>query len=59
MTFSVMLKEQDVPKRQLGTIWASEEGQAAAMARELFGERRENVVVKKAEDREIPFSLPG
>ena len=59
MTFSVILLENDKPKKVIGTIWASEETQASAMARDLCkGEEGGQIAVRKcSEDREIPFHL--
>ena len=58
MTFAVTVMEHDKPKK-LGTIWADEEGQAHTLARELFGGEDGQVVVKRAEEREIPLTLPN
>ena len=58
MTFSVILLENDKPKKVIGTIWASEETQASAMARDLCqGEEGKIAVRKSSENREIPFHL--
>jgi hypothetical protein len=58
MTFSVILLENDKPKQVIGTIWASEETQAATMARDLCHTKEGQIAVRKcSEDREIPFNL--
>ena len=59
MTFSVVLLENDKPKKVIGTIWASEETQASALARDLCGkgEKGQIAIRKCSEDREIPFRL--
>jgi hypothetical protein len=56
MTFSVILLENDKPKKIIGTIWANEETQASALARDLCQHQDGQVAVCKcSEDREIPF----
>ena len=58
MTFSVVLLENDKPKKVIGTIWASEETQASALARDFCqGEEGPIAVRKCSEDREIPFRI--
>jgi hypothetical protein len=58
MTFSVILLENDKPKKVIGTIWASEETQASALARDLCQSKEGQIAVRKcSEDREIPFHL--
>ena len=58
MTFSVILLENDKTKKIIGTIWASEETQASAMARDLCKAKEGQISVRKcSEDREIPFHL--
>jgi len=58
MTFSVILLENDQPKKVIGTIWASEETQASAMARDLCKGQEGKIAVRKcSENREIPFRL--
>ena len=58
MTFSVVLVENDKPNKVIGTIWASEETQASALARDLCQVPEGQIAVRKcAEDREIPFRL--
>jgi hypothetical protein len=58
MTFSVILLENDKPKKVIGTIWASEETQASALARDLCQGHEGSIAVRKSsEDREIPFKL--
>ena len=58
MTFSVILLENDKPKKVIGTIWASEETQASAMAHDLCQAPEGQIAVRKcSEDREIPFRL--
>jgi len=58
MTFSVILLENDKPKRIIGTIWANEETQASALANDLCQCKEGKIAVRKcSEDREIPFKL--
>ena len=58
MTFSVILLENDKPKKVIGTIWASEETQASALAHDLCQGKEGQIAVRKcSEDREIPFRL--
>ena len=58
MTFSVILLENDKPKQVIGTIWANEEHQAFALARDLCKSKEGQIAVRKcSEDREIPFKL--
>ena len=58
MTFSVVLLENDKPNKVIGTIWASEETQASAMAHDLCKGQKGQIAVRKcSEDREIPFTL--
>ena len=58
MTFSVILLENDKPKKVIGTIWANEETQASAMARDLCQGQEGKIAVRKCtEDREIPFRI--
>lgn len=58
MTFSVILLENDKPKKVIGTIWANEETQASALAHDLCkGEQGQITVRKCSEDREIPFTM--
>ena len=58
MTFSVVLLEKDKPKKVIGTIWASEETQASALAQHFCqGEKGQIAIRKSSEDREIPFKL--
>lgn len=58
MTFSVLLMEDNKPKKVIGTVWASEESLAATMARAFLpAQEQEKVVVRKIEQREIPFRL--
>jgi hypothetical protein len=58
MTFSVV-SVADNREKVVGTIWAAAEQEAQAMASSLF-ERTEQdtrVVVRRAEEREIPLRL--
>jgi hypothetical protein len=58
MTFSVV-SVADNREQVVGTIWAAAEQEAQAMASSLF-ERTEQdprVVVRRAEEREIPLRL--
>jgi hypothetical protein len=58
MTFSVILLENDKPNKVIGTIWATEETQASALARDLCQSQHGQIAVRKcSEDREIPFKL--
>ncbi len=57
MTFSVLLVENNQPKKVIGTVWANEEGQAAAIARAVCNCEQDKVVVRKAEETEIPLNL--
>jgi len=58
MTFSVILLENDKPKKIIGTIWANEETQASALAHDLCQGQEGQIAVRKcSEDREIPFRL--
>ena len=58
MTFAV-LTVGDNREKVVGTIWAAAEAEAQAMASSLFEEqnRDERVVVRRAEEREIPLRL--
>ena len=58
MTFAV-LTVGDNREKGVGTIWAAAEAEAQAMASSLFQEqnRDERVVVRRAEEREIPLRL--
>ena len=60
MTFTVVTVS-DNRERMLGTIWASGESDAQQMASTLFpdnGEpRSDRLVVRRAEEREIPLRL--
>jgi len=58
MTFSVILLENDKANKVIGTIWANEETQACALARDLCQGHEGPIAVRKcSEDREIPFKL--
>ena len=58
MTFSVILLENDQPKKVIGTIWANDQMQASAMARDLCQSTEGQIAVRQcSEDREIPFRL--
>jgi hypothetical protein len=58
MTFSVVLLENDKPMKVIGTIWANEETQASALAREFCQSQEGQITVRKADEvREIPFRL--
>jgi hypothetical protein len=57
MTFFVILLENDKPKKVIGTIWATEETQASALARDLCQGQGAIAVRKCSEDREIPFKV--
>jgi hypothetical protein len=58
MTFSVILLENDQPKKVIGTIWANDQMQASALARDLCQSTEGQIAVSKcSEDREIPFRL--
>jgi hypothetical protein len=58
MTFAV-LTVGDNREKVVGTIWAAAEAEAQAMASSLLQEqnRDERVVVRRAEEREIPLRL--
>ena len=60
MTFTVVTVS-DNRERMLGTIWAAGESEAEQVASSLFpdhGESRpERLVVRRAEEREIPLRL--
>ena len=58
MTFSVVTVA-DNREKIVGTIWAAAEQEAQAMASSLFENARpeERVVVRRAEEREIPLRL--
>src|SRR5687768_3004006 len=47
MTFSVILLENDKPKKVIGTIWANEETQASALARDLCKSEEGPIAVRK------------
>jgi hypothetical protein len=58
MTFSVILLENDQPKKVIGTIWANDQIQASALARDLCQIKEGQIAVRQcSEDREIPFRL--
>lgn len=58
MTFSVVLLENDKPKKIIGTIWANEESQASTLAHYLCKSTEGPIAVRKcSEDREIPFKM--
>ena len=58
MTFAVLTVGNNREK-VVGTIWAAAEAEAQAMASSLLQEqnRDERVVVRRAEEREIPLRL--
>jgi hypothetical protein len=58
MTFSV-LTVGDNREKVVGTIWAAAEAEAQAMANSLLREenRDERLIVRRAEEREIPLRL--
>ena len=58
MTFSVVAVA-DNREKIVGTIWAAAEVEAQAMARTLFEavKPEERVVIRRAEEREIPLRL--
>jgi hypothetical protein len=58
MTFSVV-SVADNREQVVGTIWAAAEQEAQAMAASLFErtEQEARVVVRRAEEREIPLRL--
>jgi hypothetical protein len=60
MTFTVVTVSEN-RERMLGTIWAAGESDAQQMASTLFPEsgesRPERLVVRRAEEREIPLRL--
>lgn len=57
MTFAVVQMENGMPKKVVGTIWASEESQATMVARDLCGREGREVSVRRTEEREIPLKL--
>jgi hypothetical protein len=58
MTFSVV-SVADNREQVVGTIWAAAEQEAQAMAASLFekSEQDPRVIVRRAEEREIPLRL--
>ena len=58
MTFSVV-SVADNREQVVGTIWAAAEQEAQAMAAYLFerSEQDPRVIVRRAEEREIPLRL--
>ena len=58
MTFSVVTVA-DNREKVVGTIWAAAEQEAQAMAASLFNQSPEDgrVIVRRAEEREIPLRL--
>ena len=59
MTFAVVtVAAGETRETVVGTIWAAAEPEAQDLARSLFDEtRHERVVVRRAEEREIPLRL--
>jgi hypothetical protein len=58
MTFSVILLEKDQPKKIIGTIWANDQMQASALARDLCQSKEGQIAIRQcSEEREIPFRL--
>ena len=60
MTFTVLTVSEN-RERMLGTIWAAGESEAEQMASSLFPQisesNPERLVVRRAEEREIPLRL--
>ena len=58
MTFA-LLTVGDNREKVVGTIWAAAEAEAQAMANSLIREenRDERLIVRRAEEREIPLRL--
>ena len=58
MTFAVVTVAENREK-VVGTIWAAAEAEAHAMAATVISEeqRDQRVIVRRAEDREIPLRL--
>jgi hypothetical protein len=54
MTFTVIELGVDSEK-VVGIIWAGAETEAQAIMTDLLAPKKENVVIRRAEDREVPF----
>jgi hypothetical protein len=60
MTFKVVSMDPNNQSKVLGTVWASEENQATALASALWAQSDRQVTIRKAdEDCEIPLRLPN
>jgi len=57
MTFSILLVKDDQP-RVVGTLWATDQANAEALAPAICGcSNGESIRVRRTEDRDIPFKL--
>ena len=57
MTFAVVTKAENREK-VVGTIWAAAEAEAQAMATTVLQDHRDQpLIVRRAEEREIPLRL--
>jgi hypothetical protein len=57
MTFAV-IEQGSGDDKVVGTIWATEESQAQSVASDLLNlPEGEKVVIRRAEDRELPMKL--
>ena len=61
MTFKVVSLDTNNQTQVLGTVWASEENQASALASALWGSQQDRrVTIRKSdEDTEIPLMIPN
>jgi hypothetical protein len=58
MTFSVVVIESNQHKRVVGTLWASDEAGAYAVAPELVGPGQSGAIhIERSEEREIPLRI--
>ncbi|MDB5303585.1 MAG: hypothetical protein JWP34_4607 [Massilia sp.] len=58
MTFSVVLVEKNQHKKVVGTLWASDEAGANAVAPELVGPNHAGAIhIERSEEREIPLRI--
>ena len=60
MTFKVVCTSENNERKVLGTVWASEETQARAVASALWEAHSDRLTIRKSdEDRELPLHLPN
>jgi hypothetical protein len=58
MTYSLLLMEDNQPRKVIGTVWANEESIANTMARAFVpAQHHDKLIVRQTEQREIPMRI--